>query len=280
MEKINDYFSNPASFWYDVRKHKKDIIFYSFGLLFVLLIFIFISSKTYSFIMVLASTVQMLGFLMLINKITSNKSCSGLSLNTIISYAIVLFSRLTATVIGKTYLPEDSSGDWFYQLTEFISFMACVVLIYLITYVYRDTRDTQNDKIQFYVLMLLASPFALLFKPSLIKNSLLDFNWAFSMYLETIAIFPQINMFQSRGGKIDSFTGHYVAICGLSRLLSLIFWFDTYPELAEENSFFSRQAGRGIILTQILQLVLMCDYYYLYFKSIFKGEKGVITIDI
>jgi hypothetical protein len=106
-----------------------------------------------------------------------------------------------------------------------------------------------------------------------------DINWAFSMYLEAVAIFPQILLFSKKRGQIESFTSHYVALCGLSRLFSLIFWWDTYEELIADDLLFGAYVGYFIIGSQILQLIIMADYYYLYFKSILKGQ-ALNTLDI
>ena len=106
---------------------------------------------------------------------------------------------------------------------------------------------------------------------------LTDTFWTFAMYLQTFAIYPQINLFINKKGQIESFTSHYVALCGLSTLFSLIFWFDTYDELNSmfivQFPFFAEYVGYIIVFTQILQLLIMADFYYLYFKSLYKGEE-------
>lgn len=280
MEKIKDMSKDPKILMYEMKKRRKDLIFWSSIIVAILLIFIFISSKDFSFFLVLSSLVQTCAFLIVLLKVTNYQDCSGLSANTLICYAILLFARLTSTLFYPGYLPSDSSGSWLYQLSDIISFLICILLIYLIYFKYRETSDIMSDgKIPFYILVLPSFILALIFRSSLNNNIFCDVNWAFSMYLEALAIFPQILLFTLKKGKIESFTSHYVALCGLSRLFSLIFWWDTYEELNITDLYFGKYVGYFIIGAQILQLVIMADYYYLYFKSILKGQ-AINTMDI
>ena len=280
MEKIRDMSKDPKILMYEMKKRRKDIIFWSSIIIAILLIFIFISSKDFSFFLVLSSLVQTCAFLIVLLKVTNYQDCSGLSANTLICYAILLFARLTSTLFYPGYLPSDSSGSWLYQLSDIISLLICILLVYLIYFKYRETSDIMSDgKIPFYILVLPSFILALIFRSSLNNNLFCDVNWAFSMYLEALAIFPQILLFTIKKGKIESFTSHYVALCGLSRLFSLIFWWDTYEELNSPDLYFGNYVGYFIIGAQILQLIIMADYYYLYFKSILKWQ-AINTMDI
>ena len=280
MEKIKDMSRDPKILMFELKKRKKDLIFWSTIIIVILLIFIFISSKDFSFFLVLSSLVQTCAFTIILVKVTNYQTCSGLSANTLICYAILLFARLTSTLFYPGYLPSDSSGSWLYQLSDISSLLICCLLIYLIYYKYRETADILLDgKIPFYFLVIPCYIFSLIFRSTLNDNAFCDINWAFSMYLEALAIFPQILLFTFKKGQIETFTSHYVALCGLSRLFSLIFWWDTYEELVTDQIFFGKYIGYFIIGAQILQLIIMADYYYLYFKSILKGQ-AINTMDI
>jgi hypothetical protein len=68
---------------------------------------------------------------------------------------------------------------------------------------------------------------------------------------------------------------------GLSRPFSLLFWYETYAELNEtQANFYSllqEYCGYMVIASQVIQLIVISDYYYFYFKSLCKGE-GQITV--
>ena len=280
MEKIKDMTKDPKILMYEMKKRKKDLIFWSTIIIVILLIFIFVSSKDFSFFLVLSSLVQTCAFTIILVKVKNYQTCSGLSANTLICYAILLFARLTSTLFYSGYLPSDSSGSWLYQLSDLSSLIICCLLIYLIYFKYRETADILLDgKMPFYFLAIPCYILSLIFRSSLNNNAFCDINWAFSMYLEALAIFPQILLFTFKKGQIETFTSHYVALCGLSRLFSLIFWWDTYEELVTDEVYFGKYVGYFIIGSQILQLIIMADYYYLYFKSILKGQ-AINTMDI
>lgn len=277
MEKIKRIIPDKDEIKYQFKKKKKDIIFWVGCVVFTLLIFIFISSKDYSFLLVLSSLAQCLAFLIIVLKIINTNNTSGLSRNTLICYLILLISRLSSTIFFTGYLPSDTAGDWFYQLTEITSVGLILVLLYFINSKYKETSDTMLDNIYYYYLAIPAYGLALIIHTTLNSFFFTDVNWTFSMYLEAVAIFPQIKLFMTKKGQIEAYTSHYVALCGLSRLLSLLFWWDTYKELNVESksafSLFSGISGYFVIFSQILQLLILADYYYLYFKSLMKGEQ-------
>jgi hypothetical protein len=274
MEKLKEMTRDTRILMFELKKRRKDIIFWFSVVFAILFIYIFISSKDFSFFLVLSSIVQTSAFVIILLKVTDRQNVSGLSANTLICYSILLFARLTSTLFYPGYLPNDSSGSWLYQLSDIISMLICCLLIYLLYFKYRETSDLILDnKIPFYFLVVPSYLLAMFVKSNLNNNFFCDTNWAFSMYLETVAIFPQILLFTIKKGQIEKFTSHFVALCGLNRLFSLIFWWDTYDELNHSESFFGAYIGYFIIGAQILQLLIMADYYYLYFKSILKGNE-------
>ena len=276
MKTIIEKFNDPEKLFFELQKRKKDVIFWIIAITIITFITIFISSQDYSFLLVLSSLTQMFAFIIVVIKVYTFQNSSGLSINTLICYALLLSARLFTNLLFTGYLPSDNSGDWFYQLTEIISLLCVLLLIYLTLIVYTETSDYTNDKVPFYYLAIPTFILACIVHTSLNGFLPTDITWCFSMYLEAVAIFPQIQLFVVKKGQIETYTSHYVALCGLSRLLSLIFWWDTYPELNTQDgnsiSLFCNYCGYFIIASQVIQLLIMIDYYYLYFKSLFKGE--------
>jgi len=278
--KIKDVVSDPQSLMFELRKKRKDVIFWIVGIICSFLSYYLFSSGEYSFLVVLSSLIQLLSFAIILIKVYSYQNCSGLSLNTLISYGILLFSRLCSTLFYNGYLPNDKAGDWFYQLTEILGFICVLLLIFLVKNTFKDTANLHDDHIDFKYLAIGSFLLALLVHTSLNNNMLTDILWTFSMYFEAVAVYPQIYLFSKKGGQIESYTSHYVALQGMSRLFSLLFWWDTYPELNEDSnsmSLFSSYVGYFIICSQVIQLLIMIDFFYIYFKSMFKGESMVIS---
>jgi len=79
----------------------------------------------------------MFGFLLIAFKAYSTRSVSGFSKNTIICYTITLFSRLVSILLYDGYLPYDSSGDFIYRVTEFVAFVSCAFVLYMMEVKYK-----------------------------------------------------------------------------------------------------------------------------------------------
>ena len=139
MNKIKEMVTDPQALMFEMRKRKKDVIFWIVGIIITLIVFKFISSQDYSFILVLSSLIQTMAFVIVLIKVYNFQNCSGLSVTTLTCYAMLLFSRLCSTVFFNGYLPSDDAGDWFYQLTELVSLVCVIALIYLTKYAFKET---------------------------------------------------------------------------------------------------------------------------------------------
>lgn len=84
--------------------------------------------------------------------------------------------------------------------------------------------------------------------------------WTFSIYLESVAILPQLFMI-SKTGEAETITTHYLFFLGLYRALYLINWIWRYYF----EGFFDMIA----IVAGVVQTILYCDFFYLY---VTKGE--------
>lgn len=84
--------------------------------------------------------------------------------------------------------------------------------------------------------------------------------WTFSIYLESVAILPQLFMI-SKTGEAETITTHYLFFLGLYRALYLINWIWRYYF----EGFFDLIA----VVAGVVQTILYCDFFYLY---VTKGE--------
>lgn len=85
--------------------------------------------------------------------------------------------------------------------------------------------------------------------------------WTFSIYLESVAILPQLFMI-SKTGEAETITTHYLFFLGLYRALYLINWIWRFYF----EGFFDMIA----IVAGVVQTILYCDFFYLY---VTKGER-------
>lgn len=90
--------------------------------------------------------------------------------------------------------------------------------------------------------------------------------WTFSIYLESVAIMPQLYMI-SKTGEAESITSHYLFALGLYRALYIANWvWRFYME-----DFYDWIA----IVAGCVQTALYCDFFYLY---ITKGRSSAYSV--
>lgn len=96
--------------------------------------------------------------------------------------------------------------------------------------------------------------------------NVLDLLWTFSIYLESIAILPQLIVLQ-RYREVENLTGNYVFFMGAYRFLYILNWiYRSYHEPYYQHHFVVYFCG-------VLQTLLYVDFFYYYFKSKAKGGK-------
>ena len=271
MEKI----PNKQQIMFEIRKRKKDVIFWAVSLAIILIILIFICEKENSLYFVLSSMAQTLSFVIIMLRVTQYQSCSGISINYLICFIIMILSRLITNIFSSYDIQIDIVNSIFLYLSQFISLLICFYLLYLIYFIYPETSDKMLDnKIPFYYLLIPSLILAILFKPYIFRNWFFDLMFIYSIILESVAIYPQIILFSIKKGEIETYTSNFIAFQGLSTIFVLIFWYKNYFSLNDNDSLLlGGYSGYVVIGSEILQLIIMGYYFYLYFKSIMKRKK-------
>jgi ER lumen protein retaining receptor len=132
--------------------------------------------------------------------------------------------------------------------------------VYLMYVKFKATYDKNHDTFRIEFLLL---PVTLL---GLIVNhefTIFEVLWTFSIYLEAVAILPQLFMV-SKTGEAETITSHYLFALGLYRGLYLVNWVYRYYM----EGFFDLIA----IVAGVVQTVLYCDFFYLYVTRVIKGR--------
>lgn len=89
--------------------------------------------------------------------------------------------------------------------------------------------------------------------------------WTYSIYLEAVAIMPQLFMV-SRTGEAETITSHYLFALGSYRALYILNWIYRY--------YTEDFLDLIVIVAGIVQTILYCDFFYLYIT------KGIVYIYI
>ncbi|KAJ6333363.1 hypothetical protein OIU77_009267 [Salix suchowensis] len=152
----------------------------------------------------LGDMTHLISIVILLLKIYATKSCSGVSLKTQELYALVFLTR---------YLDLFTDFISVYNTVMKLVFIASSLAIVWCMRnhpLVRRSYDKQLDTFRHYFLLLACFLLALLLHEKFTFQEVL---WAFSIYLEAVAILPQLVLLQ-RSGNVDNLTGQYVFFLG------------------------------------------------------------------
>jgi ER lumen protein retaining receptor len=122
---------------------------------------------------------------------------------------------------------------------------------------FKPTHDPNNDTFKVQYLLAFSAVMAILFPYKYTPTEVL---WAFSIWLESVAILPQLFMLQ-RTGEAETITTHYLFALGSYRALYIPNWL--YRYFVETPSFVDPIA----VIAGIVQTVLYSDFFYIYYTK-------------
>ncbi|CAE6417763.1 hypothetical protein ACGC1H_005141 [Rhizoctonia solani] len=192
--------------------------------------------------------------LILIHKIQTTRSSRGISFKTQALYVAVFLTRYIDLLT-------------FHFVSLYNTFMkiffiaSSIYILYLMKFKYRSTNDPSIDTFKVEYLLGPSIVLALIFNYGFIFSEVL---WAFSIYLEAVAIFPQLFMLQ-RTGEAETITTHYIAALGAYRALYVPNWIYRYWNEGTVDPI--------AVMAGLVQTGLYIDFFYVYFTRVMKGEK-------
>ncbi|XP_011661838.2 ER lumen protein-retaining receptor 2 [Strongylocentrotus purpuratus] len=196
---------------------------------------------------------HLLAIIMLLKKIWSSRSCAGISGKSQLLFALVFTTR---------YLDLFTSFISVYNTSMKVIYILCAyATVYLIYVKFKATYDHNHDTFRAEFLVVPVGGLAFLVNHDFTPLEIL---WTFSIYLESVAIMPQLFMI-SKTGEAESITSHYLFCLGGYRALYIINWlYRFYSE-----GFFDLIA----IVAGCVQTILYCDFFYLYITKVIYGQK-------
>ncbi|KAI9100422.1 ER lumen protein retaining receptor-domain-containing protein [Phlyctochytrium arcticum] len=204
----------------------------------------------------IADLMHLASIFILLIKITKTRSSAGISFKTQALYAVVFCTR---------YLDLFTHYVSLYNSVMKIFFIASsFYILFLMKIKYKATWDPKIDTLRVEYLVGPAAALALVFHYGSWVNAIEIF-WAFSIYLEAVAILPQLFQLQ-RTGEAETITTHYLFALGAYRALYLLNWI--YRYFAEQG-----HVDWITVLAGIVQTALYIDFFYIYFKRVLRGKK-------
>jgi len=214
----------------------------------------------------LAMAIQCFAFTCLWLKITQTKSVAGISGRSLMLQAASCALRLCSTTWLNGYVPVDGTGDWLYQLLDVCAFLVVLQLLYCVFKSHRSMYQEEHDTFNVELMALGCFVLAVLVHPDLNNRPVFDTLWTTALYIDVVAMMPQLKLMTKIRGEVEALTSHYVGATALSRLVSLIFWYHGFVELAPLDGSFN-VAGWAIIAAHVLQVLLLGDFLYYYIRA-------------
>jgi len=154
----------------------------------------------------------------------------------------------------------------------FIASSASIVYVMRFKQPYSETYDKKTDS---FFLPYLLVPCVIL---AILVNEYFSFTeiaWAFSVYLEAVAIIPQLivvhNYAKESGGFVENLTSHYVFLLGGYRAMYLVNWvFRVFTEPGYRDWI--------VWVSGIVQTSIYCDFFYYYVKAQTNNKHMVLPI--
>ncbi|XP_017784959.1 PREDICTED: ER lumen protein-retaining receptor [Nicrophorus vespilloides] len=196
---------------------------------------------------------HLLAIIILLRKIWKTRSCAGISGKSQILFALVYTTRYLDLV--TTYV------SLYNTVMKIIFIAVSIATCYLIYMKFKATYDHNHDTFRIEFLLAPAVILALLINHDF---TFLEILWTFSIYLESVAILPQLFMV-SKTGEAESITSHYLFALGSYRALYILNWIYRYHN-EEIYDLIAIVAG-------IVQTALYCDFFYLYITKVLRGKK-------
>ncbi|XP_059891609.1 ER lumen protein-retaining receptor 3-like [Gadus macrocephalus] len=195
---------------------------------------------------------HVVAILILFLKIWRSRSCAGISGKSQVLFAVVFTSR---------YLDLFSVYISAYNTIMKVVFLSLsYATVYLIFMRFRSTSTSEHDTFRLEFLLIPVVGLSFLenyaFTP-------LEILWTFSIFLEAVAIMPQLFMITNTG-EAESITTHYLFFLGLYRALYLANWVWRY----HTEGFFDQIA----VVSGVVQTFFYCDFFYLYITRVLRGS--------
>lgn len=196
---------------------------------------------------------HLLAIILLLVKIWKTRSCAGVSGKSQIMFTLVFITR---------YLDLFTNFISIYNSAMKVTYLASSLgICYLMFLKFKATYDANHDTFRMEFLIVPVAGLSFLVNHDF---SPLEILWTFSIYLESVAILPQLFMI-SKTGEAETITSHYLFALGSYRGLYILNWIYRY--------YFEGYFDLIAVVAGCVQTVLYCDFFYLYITKVWKGKK-------
>uniref|UniRef100_A0A914I3K8 ER lumen protein-retaining receptor n=1 Tax=Globodera rostochiensis TaxID=31243 RepID=A0A914I3K8_GLORO len=202
-----------------------------------------------------ADLAHLVAIFILLWKIWKTRSVAGISGRSQVLFLLVFICRYLDLVTNYVS-PYNSVMKIFFIGSS-------VATVYFIYIKFKATYDRNHDTLRIEFLVLPCICLGLLINH---EFSVFEVLWTFSIYMESVAIMPQLFML-SKTGSAETITAHYLFALGSYRALYILNWVYRYY-MEDFMDIIAVVAG-------IVQTVLYADFFYLYVTKVVQQKRNI-----
>lgn len=221
----------------------------------------------------MSALAEAFGLLTLGRRIKMQKSVAGISGHSFLMYCIVYAFRQALLVPAFSWTALDG---WVTEILLSGSLIMVLDVTWSVFNTYRDTYQSDLDVLHVKFLVPGCFILAVLVRPVLtLETPTYAFFWTSCLYLDVLALMPQVVLMGRSGGKVKACSCNFVAVTAFSRMVDLVAW---YSE--ERNDLVTPFSKVVIIFFHVLHLLLVADFMFYYIKARFAGKSFSEDIDL
>lgn len=240
-----------------------------------------VADGEFSSILTMSVLLQCLAAVLLGLQMLSSGSAAGLSARALTLDAVALVCRLSSTLWLNGYLPVDASGDYIFQAIDLASLAILSWLLYRIFFVCRRSYQEEEDCLPIIPMIAGAFVLAFILHGNMNGRPLFDSLWMAGLFLNTIAVLPQLWLITRSGSNVEALTSHYIAAMAAGRALSGVFMWHARGDITCAPWFGEfNHAIWAILGAHVLHMLLLGDFGYYYVKSILSYGLNFSSMDL
>lgn len=202
----------------------------------------------------LSTVAEGFGLLSLRWKIRSHQSAAGISGASLLLFGLCYTFR--AVFAEMPPFSVSCIDAWLVKILEWVSWLLVLDVIRLVFFSYRKTYRADLDILRVQYIVPACVVLAFVVRPH--DES---FGWTVAMYMDTVALMPQVVMMSRGDGLVGAPIAHFVAATAFSRAVDLYSWCWGFHE-------FGMSYDAWVVLTvHVTYQLLFADFSYYYLKQ-------------
>lgn len=222
-----------------------------------------ISDYEFSCVLTLSALFQALAFAHVLLQIEVAKNVNWVSGKSMALFATAIVFRLTSTISLEGYLPLDRTGDFHYQVVDILSLMTVLKILHSCYCSYRASLAAHEDTANVKDIVTMCVALAIVIHPELNEWVTFDIAWAASLYVDAVAMVPQVMMI-SKTQQTPGHMGDYLFCTLLSWVFSAWFWMHGATNLLDMDQPTSTPAACAVVSAHVVQFALLANMGYNY----------------